>query len=232
MSQTIDDINRLLWLCQEAVLRAQEEDASFLVRLLSRFPEEMKTIAFRLHQAGILEVPEHVPFTIHIHRSGRGEERQAVWDLYVFDPMDLEEYFSETIKIVGYKGADLEWHFGPGIRRRFVKRMKQWVRFLEAESEKLQSSSTAAAAATKTEPRVEKQTPEDLTVEEVCRKMCKQRNGQRTLKTILNLTRNGASQADIVKQNAPRKGFSASNVSEKLKKVRETYPSFLPEEVR
>jgi len=162
MSQTIDDINRLLWLCREVVLRTQEERVDVLVRLLNFFPEEMKTIAFRLHQAGILEGPEHVPFTVRIHRSGRGEERQAVWDLYVFDPLDFWVIFSETIKIVWCNRGGLELKFGPEVKRRFVKRMKQWVRFLEAESEKLQSSSTAAAALLQMEPpnqtEAEKQT--------------------------------------------------------------------------
>lgn len=72
---------------------------------------------------------------------------------------------------------------------------------------------------------------QNFTVEHVCSQLTKQIDARRTLKTILEMARNGASQADIVKRHAGKKGFSAGNVSEQLRKVRETFPTFLAKNI-
>jgi hypothetical protein len=66
-----------------------------------------------------------------------------------------------------------------------------------------------------------------VTIEIICEKLCKQRNGRKTLKRILELTRQGDSPSDIARKNAGR-GFSLPNISEQLTKVRDQFPDFLP----
>lgn len=73
---------------------------------------------------------------------------------------------------------------------------------------------------------------QNLTVEHVCLRITKQPDKIKTLRTILEMARSGASQADIVGLNAGKKGFSAGNVSRHLKKVRETFPTFLEQNLR
>lgn len=67
-----------------------------------------------------------------------------------------------------------------------------------------------------------------VTIGTVCEKICPQRNGRKTLKRILELSKQGDSPSDIAKKNAGRRGFSLPNISEQLTKVRNQFPDFLP----
>jgi len=67
-----------------------------------------------------------------------------------------------------------------------------------------------------------------VTIETVCDRMCSQQNGRKTLKKILEQSKRGLQPSEIARQNSAR-GFSLSNISEKLTEVRDKFPGFLPE---
>lgn len=227
MSETKDAVDRLCWLCEEAAIRANEEFHGNLFLWLSSLREEIETTAICLHQAGILKVSDHVPFRLIIRRVGRGEERKVEWELFVYDPLNVLEYYSCIVKTM--QPGKMRSQFDKVIQGKLVKRMGQWVRLLKHESEKLKTSSNSAASSPQTGPEVEKQTSNGYTMDEVCREVCKHERGRKTLKRILELTKDGKTQTQIATLNPGKTGFSPSNISEKLTLVRKGFPGFLPD---
>lgn len=67
-----------------------------------------------------------------------------------------------------------------------------------------------------------------VSISTICDTLCRQKNSRSTLKKILEQSKRGLSPSQIARENSG-KGFSLSNISEKLTAVRTRFPGFLPE---
>lgn len=67
-----------------------------------------------------------------------------------------------------------------------------------------------------------------VSISTICDTLCRQKNSRSTLKKILEQSKRGLSPSQIARENSG-KGFSLSNISEKLTEVRTRFPGFLPE---
>ena len=233
-------IHQLRSLCEEAVIRIQAETAEDFLVAIEPMMDHLNATAELLREAGITtSVP--ISFTTVEHwppRNCYGLQAHHLKLFSVWDP--FTSYGLSSVRVVVGTSPDDEgvvryWPNGDSrelLRDEIVRYLERWVRFLTAASGKLGTSSTPAAALPQTRPEGGTRTPDALTVDKVCKDLCPQRNGQNTLKQILKLTLEGKTPAEIASRNSTKRGFSQSNISEKLKLVRERFPGFLADEVR
>lgn len=232
MTETKKTIDRLRWLCEEAETRAREELEPDFTKHLAGIQREMEQLVPLLFRDGIQRSTGSVPFRVKVDRPGESDERYSraceFKSVALLEPDEdhyHEKMLSSTFWVDKVGGLVSTKFFGADeIRQWFCLGMGRWVRFLTAASEKLGTSSTAAAASP--------QTAKEYSVDEVCRELSRQENGRRTLKRILELSKSGKTPSQISRQNHGRRGYSLANISEKLKAVRERFPGFLPDEVQ
>jgi len=170
MSETRKAVDRLRWLCAEAETRAREETETDFTKHLSPVQQQMEQLVPILLRGGVQKQHDCVPFRVKVDRPDETDERHAKFyelkSVFVTDPFEshgAEKILSSSTWVDKVGGLVSTKFFGVDeVREWFCLRMKAWVRFLEAESEKLQSSSTAAAALLQMEPpnqtEAEKQT--------------------------------------------------------------------------
>lgn len=232
MAETKEAVDRLRWLCEEAETRAREELEPDFTKHLAGLQREMEQLVPLLFRAGIQRSTGSVPFRVKVDRPGESDERYSrafeFKSVALLEPDEAhyhEKMLSSTFWVDKVGGLVSTKFFGADeIRQWFCLGMGRWVRFLTAASEKLGTSSTAAAASP--------QTAKEYSVDEVCRELSRQENGRRTLKRILELSKSGKTPSQISRQNHGKRGYSLANISEKLKAVRERFPGFLPDEVQ
>lgn len=232
MSETKKAVDRLRWLCEEAETRAKEELETDFTKHLTGLQREMKQLVPTLFRDGITKFEDSVPFLLEVDRPEESDERYSraseFKSVALLEPDEghfHQRMLSATFWVDTVGGLVSTKFFGADeIRQWFCLGMRRWVRFLTAASEKLGTSSTAAAASP--------QTAKEYSVDEVCRELSRQENGRRTLKRILELSKSGKTPSQISRQNHGKRGYSLPNISEKLKAVRERFPGFLPDEVQ
>jgi hypothetical protein len=262
MSETKEAVDRLRELCKEALLRTREETHPDFTFGLEPIENEIASIANWLRSdCSEFRNLSGPPFTLtqKDYSSAKQIDGKTVWgfkDCLLCDPYTShgilfrvwEDTTGSPSTVPLGEQFEIAREYYPGdeplfarhtpkyrpdfLRSTVYQYLERWVRFLTAASEKLGTSSTAAAASPQTGTEVEKQTSKEYTVDEVCRELCKQENGRRTLRQILELVKSGKTPSQIAFQKGGRRGFSLANISEKLKAVRERFPGFLPDEVQ
>lgn len=149
MSEMKAAVDRLLWLCEEAEKRTEEVCCITLVNWLFVVSDEILQITGMLQDAGILEKHYvgkngalHVPFIIQVERTGKGFERETIWHLLYFDPLDIDEDYEDIVRTEKDRGATVRWTFSPRTSRHFCIKMRQWGRLLKLKAENLRTLST------------------------------------------------------------------------------------------
>ena len=166
MAETKKTIDRLRWLCEEAETRAREELEPDFTKHLAGLQREMEQLVPLLFRDGIQRSTGSVPFRVKVDRPGESDERYSraceFKSVALLEPDEdhyHEKMLSSTFWVDKVGGLVSTKFFGADeIRQWFCLGMGRWVRFLTAASEKLGTSSTAAAASPQTGPEVEKQT--------------------------------------------------------------------------
>ena len=242
MSDTVKAVERLCWLCEEAVIRAEdgdtEERVCYSVQPLQR---EMKCVVQQLSEAEILKYEPSLPFETFVNIGlHNGETRHRV-------PLDIYEKDNETherkvcriwLRINepiggGYDERFLGWDYwkdgdyagsksflNEDRRRWFCFRMRHWVRFLKVKTEELKAASAAGTSKPETTASVSQLSAEQLPQKseaDILRELFPQPRGRQTAKKVLELARAGKSQRDIAGQI----GKYPSTVSGIVKKLRE-----------
>lgn len=147
MSETKDAVDRLRWLCEEASKRADEEFETDFTKGLFPLQIEMGKLVPELFEAGILKFRDSIPFKVEVERISPTDERYVhcseIKSVTTLEPLEsglCERLLSSTNWLDRDAGIVSAKYFGADeLRKWFCQRMRQWVRFLEAESGKLQT---------------------------------------------------------------------------------------------
>lgn len=159
MSETKDAVDRLRWLCEEAAARVSEETSLDFTISLEGLQREMEQLVPRLAEAGILKSAEYPPVFLRVDRRLLPDRPSApemeMKFLGTMEPLStygcVETLLSVNLRykssgeFKGYVHKNHQWFGTENVRNSFCLQMRQWVRFLTAESEKLQASLASTA---------------------------------------------------------------------------------------
>ncbi len=156
MSETKDAVDRLRWLCEEVSKRAEEELETDFTTGLFPLQIEMSNLVPQLHEAGILRSSRSIPFQVEVERIPPTDERYVrfseIKSVTALEPLQsglCRRILSSANWLDREAGIVSTKYFGADeLRKWFCQCMRQWVRFLEAESLRLQSSPDDTATPT------------------------------------------------------------------------------------
>jgi hypothetical protein len=228
MSDTVKAVERLCWLCQEAVVRAEEELGTDFSMSLEPLQREMKDLVRKLIKARVFRHRQKPPFNISAMAFSRDEEGFTRFIelkfLFVVNPFETDK--GEPM-FIGYTGFIVDpciqrtTFIEPDEKRKiFCQKMRHWVRFLKAKEEELKAASTAGTSKPETTASVSRLSAEQISQEsedEILKKLFPRPDGLKTAKKVLKYARTGKSQRDIAGQIGKR----PSTISEIVKKLRQ-----------
>jgi len=156
MSETKDAVDRLRWLCEEASKRAEEEFETDFTKGLFPLQIEMGKLVPELFEAGILNFRDSIPFKVKVERIPPTDERYVhcseIKSVTTLEPLEsglCERILSSANWLDRDAGIVSAKYFGADeLRKWFCQRMRHWVRFLEAESLRLESPCGDSATST------------------------------------------------------------------------------------